>query len=197
MPGLQVTPENQIQRLNHIFNQVAHLQKLEPEVLYHRPRSKAWNVLEILEHLSIAYSFYREKLETTLETSPKGVNGTWVFKVRPWQHFVLEGQRPKGKKRPFKIKTLKRFVPYLQGESGSATQVQVTFNRFHDAYGHLKDQILDSRIKKVGLQKVSSAIGPIVRFYLPEAFEFLICHAERHMVQIEETLAKDQEMGYL
>ncbi|MEO1012496.1 MAG: hypothetical protein AAFX53_14415 [Bacteroidota bacterium] len=191
MSRLHVTPENQIQRLNGIFNQMALWQELEPRILYHRPQSKAWNVLEVIEHLSIAYSFYRKRIETSLEASPVSNNGAWVFKVRPWQRFVIEGQRPKGQKRPFKIRTLKRFVPHLAEEAGSITQARATFDRFYGQYGHLKDRILESRAKNVEGQQINSAIGPMVRFYLPEAFEFLICHAERHKVQIEETLAKN------
>lgn len=37
--------------------------------------------------------------------------------------------------------------------------------------------------------KINSALGPIVKFYLPEAFEFLIGHDERHLVQITEIQA--------
>lgn len=85
------------------------------------------------------------------------------------------------------MKTLKKFEPTI---SSSRTQkdMDTVFQDFFDTHESLKESILASREKHMDHKKFSSAIGPIVRFRLPEAFEFLICHAERHKVQIEGIL---------
>jgi hypothetical protein len=37
--------------------------------------------------------------------------------------------------------------------------------------------------------KVTSTLGPILRFKVGDAFRFPLAHQERHMLQIERTLA--------
>ncbi|WP_343488303.1 hypothetical protein [Allomuricauda sp. d1] len=192
MATLVLTPEQQIQRLNSILNKVEVLQKLPLNRLITAPNTKSWNVLEVLEHLRIAYSLYDKKIENALVGSPSSNLDSWSFKARPWQRFLIEGQRPKGKKRPFKIKTLKRFEPLLDDKSLSEEASDSIFENFFTAYQLLKSSIVESRQKQMKHRPFASAIGPVVRFYLPEAFEFLICHAERHLVQIEEILASQK-----
>ncbi|WP_350286643.1 hypothetical protein [uncultured Croceitalea sp.] len=188
MARLILTPEHQIQRLNSILNKVAPLQQRSAESLTTAP-PKSWNVLEVLAHLSIALKTYDAKIEKALDEVKDATTGSWSFKARVWPRFVIEGQRPKDKKRPFKIKTLKRFEPILPSEDFSKATVDLVFKEFLTSYGNLKSVITESRTKQMRHPTFSSAIGPIVKFYLPEAFEFLICHAERHMLQIDEILA--------
>lgn len=188
MPKLIINPEHQIQRVNHLINKTESLQQLALERLITAKKPKSWNVLEVLEHLSIAFKLYEEKIEAALQKAPESQISPWKFKARRWQGFMIASQRPKGKKRPFKIKTLKRFEPLLQKNQMDKDGVEMVFQRFFDSYQRLKEQIIASRKKAMRHSTIVSAVGPIVRFYLPEAFEFLICHAERHMVQIEEIL---------
>ncbi|MEM7484373.1 MAG: DinB family protein [Bacteroidota bacterium] len=189
MAALVLTSENQIQRLNHILNTVKKHQTLDLTTLKTPPNPKAWNIVEIIAHLNIAYGKYVEKINNTLvksadiEEEPKG------FKTRRWQKFVIEGQRPKNGVRKMKMKTMKRFEPLLDKTELTGEKIDEVFDAFFELHNHLKQSILKSRNKDVTKIKVTSAIGPIVKFYLPEAFEFLLCHLERHMVQIDEILA--------
>ncbi len=189
MAQLVLTPEHQIQRLNQILNRATELSTLPLDALTKTPHPKSWNVLEVLEHLSISYSLYVPKIEKALsEVTPSDI-GSWSFKVRPWQRFVIEGQRPKGNKRRFKVKTLKRFEPLIAQGNFDEEKANRVFELFQSTHQQLKNYIVSSRTREMKHPPFSSAIGPIVKFYLPEAFEFLLCHAERHMVQIEEILA--------
>lgn len=182
------TPENQIQRLNQLLNFVEGLKDLNLTQLQKRPTEKSWNILEVLEHLNIAFSLYTKKISVALD-SLKDTNGDpWEYPPGFWNRFVIEGQRPKGTKRPFKMKTLKKFEPLLP-ENLTREDVDQIFERFEASYNQLKESILASRTMVIAHRKISSAIGPIVKFHLPEAFEFLICHAERHKIQIDEILA--------
>ncbi|MEO0570686.1 MAG: DinB family protein [Bacteroidota bacterium] len=188
MAKLLLTPENQIQRLNQLLNFVQSLEELSLSQLSKKPSDPSWNTLEVLEHLSIAYSLYEEKITKALVKAPDTDDGVWEYQPGFWNRFVIEGQRPKGKKRPFKMKTLKRFEPQLP-KVVSQQDAEKVFERFNQSHSELKKFILESRNKQVNHQRISSAIGPIVKFHLPEAFEFLICHMERHRVQIEGILA--------
>lgn len=188
MAKLILSPENQIQRLNGMLNNVRELQKLGLSQLVTAPNAKSWNVVEVLAHLNKSYNLYEEKIDVALSQLPNTDSGSQEFKARPWQQFAIEGQRPKGKKRKWKMKTLKRFEPLLERETLTQEKIDTIFDAFFQLHGHLKNAILESRSKEVSKVKITSAIGPIIKFYLPEAFEFLLCHMERHMVQIDKIL---------
>jgi hypothetical protein len=187
MPTLLITPENQIQRLNLLMKKIDQLRQLDSSTLTTPPNPKAWSVLEIIEHMNIAYMFYVEKVDAALAKSTDHTSGNKAFKARTWQKIIIVAQRPKDQKRKWKMKTLRKFEPIF---SNNMTQEQINdvFEKFNHLHGHLKQSILTSRQKEVSKTKISSAVGPIVTFYLPECFEFLLSHAERHIVQIEETL---------
>ncbi|NHF58916.1 hypothetical protein FK220_006170 [Flavobacteriaceae bacterium TP-CH-4] len=187
MAGLFISPENQIQRLNQITNEIARLKSLPLSLLTVPPKPKAWSIIEIIAHLNIAYGLYEEKINGALAKCPNKQSETEPFKARAWQRFVINGQRPKGNVRKWKMKTLKKFEPLLSPENRNQEQISSIFDTFQTHYGHLRQAILTGRNKDLSKVKITSAIGPIVRFYLPECFEFLLCHAERHLVQINET----------
>ncbi len=188
MATLVLHPENQIQRLNVLVNKVENLQAMHPHILTTPPSPKAWSIVEIIAHLSISYGHYRDKVERTLAQSPTATPESNVVSARLWQKFVIEGQRPKGNRRRWKMKTLKKFEPLLPRENLSRQKLDEVFATFKTLHEHLKQSILASRQRDMSRIKITSAIGPIVNFYLPECFEFLLCHAERHMVQIQEIL---------
>ena len=188
MAKLILTPENQIQRLNTVFNTVENLKGLPFAKLTQRVNPKAWSILEVVLHLNIAYGHYHKKFDEILPNLPSIDDEQTKFKCRAWQKFVIEGQRPKNNIRKWKMKTLKRFEPIIDVEKLNDKGVKEVFDSFFELYGHLKKSILTSRGKNVKKVKFASAIGPMVNFYLPESFEFLLCHLERHMVQISEIL---------
>ncbi|MCL6266514.1 DinB family protein [Flagellimonas myxillae] len=187
MASLLITSENQIQRLNHMVSKVKELQALDVAELTSPPHSKSWNVVEVIEHLNIAYGIYMPKLDEVFSKIPALDAAPNEFKARTWQKIVIAGQRPKNGKRKWKMKTLKRFEPLLDNPLAQE-KIDAVFETFFTRHAHLKEAILKSRNKDVTQVKMNSAIGPIVNFYLPECFEFLLCHLERHMVQIEEIL---------
>lgn len=82
MAKLLVTPENQIQRLNTILNRVEALQALPFSQLSTPPNPKSWNVLEVLEHLTIAYSSYQTKIENALLEVADSHSGAWQYQPR-------------------------------------------------------------------------------------------------------------------
>ncbi len=188
MANLILTSENQIQRLNGILIKAQALQQLSLDKLTAPPTTKSWCVAEVIAHLNKAYGFYVDKINSALARMDSINEGPTDFKARTWQKIVIAGQRPKNGKRKWKMKTLKRFEPLLAPHELAEDSVNSIFETFLSLHNHLKDSILQSRSKDVCKIKVTSAIGPIVNFYLPECFEFLICHLERHMVQIDDIL---------
>ena len=186
MASLMVTPENQIQRLNVIMNQIQELKSLETVELLTPLNSKSWSVIEVIEHLNIAYQLYVDKINKALVKLPEKKNERTAFKVRWWPKLVVNSTQPKGGTRKMKIKTLKKFEPILPLKNLNREGIEEIFIRFQKLHSHLKNAILQSRSKDNSKLKIDSAIGPIVSFHLPECFEFLLAHMERHLLQIQE-----------
>jgi len=90
MASLIITPEHQIQRLNVTLTKVNELRALDSSQLITAPNPKAWSVLEIIEHLNIAYQLYVAKIDTALAHLPSIENADTTFEVRWWQGFVIE-----------------------------------------------------------------------------------------------------------
>ncbi len=191
MATLTVTSEDQIQRLNRILHKVEQLQELGTKTLTTPANAKSWSIIEVVKHLNIAYDIYRPKIDAYLNQASDTQEDPAGFRVRAWQKIIINMQRPKGDVRKWKMKTLKRFEPLLDIQALDDNMIKEIFATFFEAHLHLKTGILESRAKNVRQQTITSAIGPAVKFYLPEAFEFLLCHLERHMVQIKEILDKD------
>ncbi|MEW2920540.1 hypothetical protein AB1A65_03660 [Muricauda sp. ANG21] len=194
MASLVLTPENHIQRLNAILNKVDQLQSLGLPLLTTPPNSKSWNILEVLAHLNIAYGHYQQKFNQYIPKLPDTKSENEGFRIRRWQKWVVDSQRPKKGIRKWKMKTLKKFEPLLDRNLLDPEKAEEIFKTFFELHNHLKNAILVCRKKEVSQLKIPSAIGSVVRFYLPEAFEFLICHLERHMVQIDEILEQQKSL---
>nr|WP_321415518.1 hypothetical protein [uncultured Allomuricauda sp.] len=196
MAKLSLTPENQIQRLNIVLNKVKSLQELDAAVLTNVSVPDTWSIIEVLAHLNFAYNPYRNQFDEAIPKMTDSNEEQKPFRARPWQKMMIEMQRPKGTQRKWKMKTMKRFEPLLDRKNMGKEKVEEVFHEFFELHGHhLKDAILKSRNKDISKIKITSGIGPIVKFYLPESFEFLLCHLERHIVQIDEILNQQKVLN--
>lgn len=153
------------------------------EVLNLKANSKQWSILEVIAHLSLIYKLYAPKFEIALSTArEKGAKSTIVKQQSTiLGRMSIYSMKPKGRKRRFKMKTFDFFEPDIDSGNGDKTLEEFLKNKAQfDAFVE--------RSKKLDLQniKVSTALGEKVKFYIPECFDFIMTHEERHMVQIEE-----------
>ncbi len=188
MSKLILTPENQLTRVNLITAEVKDWQQLDKGVIQYKPDPKTWSVLEIVGHMNAAYRLYESRMDQLLELLPDQEDGYESFPARWLQRKLILTFRPQDGKRRYKMKTSKVFQPEVNPAQANPQEIQSVFQNFYDYQEHLKKTILASRSKAVGKKKIDSAIGPVVRFYLPEAFDFLISHEERHLQQGREVL---------
>lgn len=183
-----ISAEDQIQRLNQIIQQMEIVQELDFKTLVRRPGPKQWSPIEIVGHMNAAYRLYRERLDAHIPQLPDIDEPEDQFKAGRKNAWFINMITPKGKERAYKMKTTQKFQPVFQLKELNEQKNRQVFAQFFSDKQHLKEAIQQSRTKQVRQQKFNSAIGPIVRFYLPEAFEFVIGHDERHLVQLEEVL---------
>lgn len=184
-----VLAEDQMQRTNHIIQTIENLQKLDFASLIQRPHPNQWSIIEVIGHMNSAYYLYESRLDQKLQELPASNESDDSFKVGRKMAFFINAITPQGTKRPMKMKTIKRFEPVFSLEELNAEKIEGVFNTFYGYKKHLKNSIQKARTKDVKHSKINSALGPLVKFYLPEAFEFLIGHDERHLVQIAEIQA--------
>lgn len=185
-----ISAENQTQRVNQIIQKMEDIQQLDFTSLTERPAEDRWSIIEVVGHMNAAYHLYRERLDQHIPGLPDLNEPSDTFKAGRKNAWFINMITPQGGKRSSKMKTTKKFHPVFQVEELDEQKVQEVFTQFFSDKQHLKGAIQASRTKKVGQSKFNSAIGPVVRFYLPEAFEFVIGHDERHLVQVGEVLAQ-------
>ena len=195
MSTFKITAQDQIQRINLMTNQVRKFSELPAEVWLTKPSAKQWNLMEIIEHLNRAYLDYEARIDAALASLQKADQPNDHFYPTYFKRWVIEGQRPKGKVRRFKMKTFSRMDPTQDGTFLGHQELEDTIERFFEVQEKLKQQIADARMRQgIDRLKIDSAVGKWMRFYLPEAFEFLVNHEERHLVQMEEVV---EEVGNL
>lgn len=181
-----ISYENQIERLNRVISTMKDFARLPDDRLRTRPAPSAWSILETVEHMNKAYApHYRQNLVKVLARSPKTEAAPTEFAPGWLARLACNSIRPKEDgARKMKMKTLGKFQPGRE----EALDTEAVFAAFFDHQQHLKAQILEARKRAVGRRKLSSAIGPLVRFTVPEAIEFVLSHEERHVLQCRETL---------
>lgn len=193
MAQMKITAENLVQRLNELVEEVKQFQQFPKDVLLQKPSPKKWNVLEIVDHLTMAYKVYWNRIDELIEQLPTSSESPAFYKPRPISKFFINTLRPKGTDIKWKMKTMSIFEPQ-EAPKGESADIAKVFADFYASQDHFKKSILKMRELDVSKGKLVSGIGPIVKFYLPECLEFHMGHQERHLLQIKNTLAEIGQM---
>lgn len=184
---MYLSPEQQVQRLDQLTAQAEQYRSLSPDVLSRSPGPGKWNLIQIYVHLNLAYAAYSDKIDQLLARLPD-TDTAHPIALKGISGFFIRSISPQDGKRKWKVKTLPWFRP--QAIAPSYDSQEEVFETFLHNQAHLKTAILASTHKDCRKGRLISAIGPIVRFRLPDCFEFILSHAERHMIQAEEAIGK-------
>ena len=60
-----------------------------------------------------------------------------------------------------------------------------TLREFNEIHGQLLAHLEKARQYDLNRIKISTALGPIVKLRMGDAFRFVIAHAQRHVVQLK------------
>lgn len=184
-----IKPENQLQRLNEMQSEIGIYKKLSRAVLTKKPGEKAWSIIEVVEHMVRSHHDYIEKIDMALnqlDDTPLQDN----IKTRRMPSFLIKRFPPKDGKIQFKMKTMKRFQPVFEVNDMTQKEIENVFDSFDRSIVHLNNSVKNYRQKNVKSLIFNSAVGSWVKFNVAEACEFIICHNERHLQQIKNTLKK-------
>lgn len=151
-----------------------------------RPSPQVWSALDVIDHLNKVYALYLDNFQRLINEAPilddavkSPVQRTLIGRM------AIFGCRPKHGRRRMKIKTFDFFQPTLEDPKVIMTDFSNNKDRFHTL-------IKTARNKDVRGIKIQTALGSKVKFYIPECFEFLLVHEQRHLVQIQELLDRHQ-----
>lgn len=174
----RITIEGLVQRSNEVQWAISkEIEQLEDHQITQKPAPNQWSVAEVLSHLNLTFDHYFPKINEVIVKAPS-------HQVDSYNRSFLVGlfsdwQKPKKGKRKMKAKTFTFLEP---GENDSAA----IYQEFISKQEEFCELIKLGRTHDLSKIKVVSAIGPILKFTLPECFDFLLSHEERHLCQIRE-----------
>jgi hypothetical protein len=155
--------------------------------LLKRPTPEAWNVLEVFEHLNLSSGVYVRGLEDVFTRKAASHRPTNDFTPGVLGDWFTTGLEPKpGGVIKWRMRTMKMFDP---ARNAGASLESIT--RFIDLCSRLLILLEKARTTDLNKLRVTSSLGPIIRFKAGDAFRFPVAHQRRHFLQIERLLAMD------
>lgn len=181
---VKIVPAQQIQRINQLESQLDEIQNLPKELLQLKPSNNEWSIIEVVKHMTIAHQAYQSKIKDAIvySTPKKEVKSEYKTSFIP--SYLIKRFPPIKGQIKMKMKTMKKFEPIINDDM----ELNEVINEFKNTLLQLKQWINLYRTQSFSLKKFNSAIGPMVRFNIPEACEFILCHNERHFHQIKKVL---------
>lgn len=156
---------------------VSALKQRPEEELAAKTNPGVWSVLECVDHMSKATELYLDQIESKLDhlrpSRKESFKKTWL--ANKFTKMLAPTEQGEIKS---KMKTMKVFTPL--GE----VPVSV-IERFLANTERIEKILNQSKNKDLRSFKVTTALGPVLKFHLGDALEFILVHNERHVVQIE------------
>ncbi len=176
---LQQAKADALKDLEMVQKSFAHLSEDE---LYQSPTPGQWSVGECLEHLNITFRSYLPKIEKGIQQGiAKGYQATEIFKTGfIGQKFTNSFRLDENNQPIRKVKTLKSFEPRNLIQRNP--KVREAFAEYMTTFMAQADEAAQVNLNRI---KVTSAIGPLIRFRLGDVFLFINLHNYRHLVQAQ------------
>ncbi|HEY9118065.1 MAG TPA: DinB family protein [Roseivirga sp.] len=173
----------------HIENSVSQCEKaltevkqiingLDDHTLNTQEGEGKWSILQCLKHLSIANKIYVENIGNAFEKYPQKPEET--FKSHWKGDYFTKMISPKEKDVvKNKMKTMKSMDPK------QALKPKETIEEFFSTHQELIELMRKSENYSLNQVKVPTALGPLVKLRLGDAFRFLLGHLDRHVIQLK------------
>lgn len=157
--------------------------------LLHRPNAQAWNALEVFEHMTLSSGIYLNGLRKAFASAAPLGSASTTFNPGWLGDWFTKGLMPQADGRiKWKMRTMRMFDPPRQ--RGASLESIHRFIDQCDGFLHLLEQAPNMDLNKI---RVTSSLGPLIRFKAGDALRFPIAHQQRHFLQIERLL---REQGH-
>ncbi len=162
---------------------VEQFEEIDERTLGEAPKSGSWCALECIEHLNRTYELYLPRMVKAIHAGQQSTNDTYSA---GWLgQYMIKGIAPtEAGERKQRMKTFRFFEPDISGK----TKADV-LQAYQAHLGQLETLLDESKGKNWNRIRVTSAIGPVIRFKLGDCFQFLLAHESRHLLQADEALA--------
>ena len=149
--------------------------------LKHKSDPKKWSAIECIEHLNIADKHYLDRMEVVIPQAGEAIDKETFSSGMMGNYFVKMMKPSSDGGIPSPMKTFGKFQPKEELESR-------VIEKFLDDQDKLVKWLELSKTIDLNKNKITSAIGPMLRFKLGDAFRFLIAHNQRHIIQAKNAL---------
>lgn len=155
------------------------LESMDEEALNILEGPGKWSILQCLKHMSLSIRVYVENIENVL-ASKKHNTPSQEFKSH-WKGdmFTKMISPQSGGEIKSKMKTFKTMNPVNKLDSNKTIE---EFFFLHQQFIGLIENSENYNLNRV---KVNTALGPLVKLRLGDAFRFIIGHAQRHVLQLK------------
>lgn len=161
------------------------LSAMPSEKLYRKENEKKWSVIEVIDHLNKIYDNYLDNFQNAISHAPiRSDTDRFRFQRTLLGKLSTYSMKPKGKKRKFKMKTFDFFQPV---ENRDSNEILGTFVANKEKFHKLIEEASTKNLQNI---KMPTSLGERLKFYVPECFDFILAHEERHVIQIEDILSK-------
>ncbi len=158
---------------------------LEEEELRRKPAPGKWSISEVFAHINLVNGFYLKNISKALEEA-EDVNHDEV-KVSWLGRMLKKSMEPRDGKIPYKMPTFPSINPRKRTAKGIALDEKVIFRDFVNDMDQWEELLIKAYDKDIDQLRVES-IFPWLRLRLPDAFEFIIAHTHRHLLQARKIL---------
>ena len=172
--------------LRRQLERCAELRYMPIERLHQCPDPKRWSVMEVLQHMNLSSGHYLKRLQKLYADENNGLRFRTRFTSGRWGDFSTKAMDPKADGTiGWRMRTMGMFEPREVATTG--WQALDAFEAMLRSFIGLLER---ARTRGLEGEKVTSTLGPILRFKVGDAFRFPIAHQTRHWLQIERTLEK-------
>lgn len=173
--------------------QMTQAEALRSEPLEHlqqRPDPKRWSVLEIIEHMNLSSVVYYHGLRDLYAKPVSKLRFSSTYTPGRLGAFSAKAMQPGTDGAiSWRMKTMGMFEPRT-----ATTKGWTALDEFQAILRGMLQLLSEGKVKGIEGEKITSTLGPILRFKAGDAFAFPIAHQERHWLQIERTLKAVAEM---
>lgn len=160
---------------NHCINSVSDTALLNlPEA------DKKWSMLQCTAHMSLSVKVYVQNIGNALKKNEMREGTNYEFKsdwkadrftriIAPDANAIIKNR----------MRTMKSMQPQ------KVLSKEATLQEFNDLHRQLLVLLEQSGQYDLNRIKVATALGPILKFRMGDAFRFVIAHAQRHVVQLK------------
>lgn len=149
-----------------------------------RPTPDRWCVMEVVEHMNLSSGHYYRQLKALYDDPRRVVRRDACFVPGRLGDLAVNAMNPKADRSiAWRMRTLGMFEPRT-----AITKGWRSLDQFETMLVGFQDLLVQAGQRGMEGARITSTLGPILRFKVGDAFRFPIAHQQRHMLQIERVL---------